>query len=474
MELHPALQGQLGTWKYYATKMTARALASNVRFAGEVWSAKALNLWIQRALNASRAKTSIASYLAQHDDRFFNSIVVAAIDGNPTFFAVSLAEDPRFEMIADKRFMEAFGVLRFDGTQRYYALDGQHRLRAIRALLDEETEYSPPAGFENEEFSVLIVVPKPGEPQDEFLKKYRRLFSHLNRYAKSMDRATTIVMEEDDAIAIVTRGLIADHPFFSYVGADEEPRVRPETPENMSAGEPYFTSIEALYKANTHLLYAKFRKSGDEWGSKGSSPNQKLKEFIRFRPEDAVLEALYKELALYWDAILAEVPALKRDPKTMRTDLSDDEDLGDGSGIRQNHLLFRPLGLNLFSQTVRDLLDAKLPDPSKPTDVAVATALKGLGVLEWRLYRAPWRHLLFVYDSNRGRWRMRNEERKEAAHCGHKLLRYITGLQPYNSEMLKDLQAEWRSLLVGCDDVEAASLWEEITHQADIFVEAQG
>ena len=134
MELHPALQGQLGTWKYYSTKMTARALAANVKFASEVWEAKALNLAIQRVLNESRAKTAIASYLARQEDHFFNSIVVAAIEGNPTFFAVNLADDPRFEMIADKRFAEAFGVLRFDGRS-YYALDGRS-IRCVRALLE--------------------------------------------------------------------------------------------------------------------------------------------------------------------------------------------------------------------------------------------------------------------------------------------------------------------------------------------------
>src|SRR5262245_19417737 len=172
MEQHPALQGALGSWKYYSTKMTSRALAANVKFASEIWEAKALNLWIQRILNTSRSKTSIAQYLARHEDHFFNSIVVAAIQGNPTFFSVNLADDPRFEMIADKSFMEAFGVLRFDGSQRYYALDGQHRLRAIRALLDDETEYSAPPGFENEEFSVLIVVPKPGEREAVILNEY--------------------------------------------------------------------------------------------------------------------------------------------------------------------------------------------------------------------------------------------------------------------------------------------------------------
>ena len=49
-----------------------------------------------------------------HSYAIVNSIVVAAIEGNPTFFAVDLAADPRFEMLSYRRFMDAFGVLRFD------------------------------------------------------------------------------------------------------------------------------------------------------------------------------------------------------------------------------------------------------------------------------------------------------------------------------------------------------------------------
>ncbi|MCG3777291.1 MAG: hypothetical protein JW395_4169 [Nitrospira sp.] len=468
MELHPALQGKLGSWKFYSTKMTARALAANVKFASEVWDAKALNLVIQRMLKETRAMTDIASYLAQHEDHFFNSIVVAAIEGSPTFFAVNLTDDPRFEMIADKKFSEAFGVLRFDGSQQYYALDGQHRLRAIRALLDSETEYTAPKGFEDEEFSVLIVVPKVDESREEFLKKYRRLFSHLNRYAKPMDFATTIIMEEDDAIAIVTRELIAQDPFFSFVGADDELRVRTKGPENMKAGEAYFTTIEGLYRVNTSLLHAKFRKNPDGWGT-----SESLKEFVRFRPEDAVIDHLFQEVSLYWNRIFEEVPALKHDPLIMRTDLAEDEDPEDGGGVRQNHLLFRPIGLNLFATIVRALLDERLANSKQPTEESVAEAIKGLGALEWRLYRAPWRHLLYVYDAAKGKWRMRNEERNEALACSEKLLRYITGLRTHTTDTLKELRSEWRSLLLDCSEEEADKLWADVVRQSDAFEEGR-
>jgi hypothetical protein len=51
---------------------------------------------IQRVLDESRAKTSIASYLINQPDRFFSSIVVAALKGNPTWYGVSMEDDARF------------------------------------------------------------------------------------------------------------------------------------------------------------------------------------------------------------------------------------------------------------------------------------------------------------------------------------------------------------------------------------------
>ena len=335
MKLFPSIQGTLGTWKFYSTKMTAQDLASQVKFASEVWDAKALDHWIQRALNDSRAKGDIARYLARHEDHFFNSIVIAAIDGNPRFFPVEFTDDPQFAILADDRMNSAFGVLRFDGSQKYYALDGQHRLKAIKALIDDEADVEAPPHFGEEEFSVILVV-QSDESREEFLQKYRRLFSHLNRYAKPMDRATTIIMEEDDVFAICTRRLIQEHSFFSWFEDESTARVRCKGSANMGPGDGgYFTNIITLYEMNIRLLASRARQNS-EWDDvksliRGRSP------FIQRRPEDDVIESLYAELATYWDALLAVLPDLRREPRIMRTDLAGEEDR-DGE-VLTNHFL---------------------------------------------------------------------------------------------------------------------------------------
>lgn len=217
MNIYPALRSKMGTWEYYTVKMTSRELDQNVLFAYEVHDDRTLDRAIQRELNESRAKKEIVEYLRHQVDRFFSSIVIAAIEGNPVFHAVEITLDPRFEVFRkDRRINESFGVLQFDGSQKYYALDGQHRLTAIKTLLDRNnSEYDgKPDNFENDEFSVIIVVPNLEDTNESFMQKYRRLFSNLNRYAKPTDQATNIIMDEDDTFAILTRRLITDKPFF--------------------------------------------------------------------------------------------------------------------------------------------------------------------------------------------------------------------------------------------------------------------
>ena len=128
-----------------------------------------------------------------------------------------MEDDERFSLFRDDaRLNQTFGVLAFDGTHHYYALDGQHRLAAIKRLIDPKAEKPvlAPRNFGTEEVSVIVVVPKTDETNDSFMLRYRRLFGNLNRHAKTTDQVTNIIMDEDDVFAILTRRIITDHAFF--------------------------------------------------------------------------------------------------------------------------------------------------------------------------------------------------------------------------------------------------------------------
>ena len=455
MKLLPAVQGQVGNWNYFSTKMTAGELAEGVRFASELDQPKVLDRIIQRELNEGRAKHDIARYLAENKDHFFNSIVIAAWEGNPTFFSVELASDPRFAMIADHKFASAFGVLRFDGSQKYYALDGQHRLKAIKALLSRETEFTAPPNFQFEEFPVVIVVPRQAETFQDFLPRYRRLFSNLNRYAKPMDLATVIAMDEDDSFAIITRRLIADHEFFQWFDGDSSARIRVTGGKNVPDTENCLLSLISLYEMNCELL----------WSSERQNELGKMRDWIKLsRRDDELLDRLFKELVVIWNAILAELPVLSGTPTEFRSSVGADFER-EGKMIT-NHLLFRPIGQDMLASIVRRLLD-KNPEQSD-----ARAAIRGLSTVEWRLHQGPWRHLLSVYDSDKDRWKMRTD--KEAQQVASSVLEFVAGVASHDETSLQTLRKKWEDLLVNPDPAYADAAWQSVRHMAARFANARG
>ena len=468
MNLYPAVKLRMGAWDYFVVKMSMRELAENVKFAHEIYNDFTLDEAIQRALNEGRVKTEIVTYLKRQPNRFFASIVIAAWKGDPKFYAIEIADDPQFEIFRDdNRLNNSFGVLRFDGTQEYYALDGQHRLAAMRALLDRNNPASEgaPEGIANDELSVIVVVPTGSESDTEFLRRYRRLFSNLNRYAKPMDQTTNIVLDEDDAFAILTRRLITEHQFFKAPGRQRDSaRIKTKPGKGLSSGDPYFTSLETLYGMNETLLRSRVRQN-EGWGSPDAP--DRLEDFKRFRPEEEVLDSLYDELVLYWDGLLREIPELSEDPLTMRNHAADmDEE--DGTS---DSLLFWPIGQDMLADLARHLLDTRQDDPRMPTEESVKAALRGLGSAPWELHLPPWRFFLLTQRpevSGRSTWAMRSEDRSAVVKLGRLIQMWALGAYDADADEEERLRIEWQSRLVPNQSEEAEmEMWKELTDVRD-------
>ena len=458
MNLYPALCSQMGSWKYYVVKMNARELSENVKYASEVYEDRTLDEAIQRRLKDSRVKEEIMEYLKRRPDRFFSSIVVAALEGNPMFYPVEITDDPQFAIFRDdQQLNQAFGVLRFDGTQKYYALDGQHRLSAIKNLLDQ-TPNDIPERFEHDEFSVIVIVPNQEDSNETFMQKYRRLFSSLNRYAKPTDKTTNIIMDEDDTFAILTRRLITDNDFFKSASSQEESRrIKTEGSKNLTTRDPYFTSLETLYDMNITLLSSVQRESRG-WGPISAEGEKNLKIFIQFRPPEEYIDSLYDELTMYWEALCNEIPTLHNDPTKMRTHVIEDE----ASEEKSDHLLFWPIGQQMLSAIVRALLNKRLLDPENPTPDTVSKALSGLGQLEWRLHYVPWRYFLLIQNAG-GRWTMRSEERTTVTRFGQRIQQWIIGLDELDESGVEELKTSWEEKLNPLQSEKACDeMWQQV------------
>jgi len=458
MNIYPAIRGRMGRWNYYVVKMSMRELADNVKFAADVNDDRTLDEAIQRVLNESRVKKDIITYLIRQQDRFFSSLVVAALQGNPKWYPVTIEDDERFALFRDDtRLNQTFGVLSFDGTQDYYALDGQHRLAAIKALVDPNSDVyaDAPPKFRDEEVSVIVVVPSEAEGHEEFLKRYRRLFGNLNRYAKPMDQVTNIIMDEDDAFAIVTRRLITEHEFFRYSGRQRESaRIKTEKGKNLRATESYFTSLETFYEMNISLLTTKARKNKG-WNVEEDD----FKEFRRFRPDDEVIDSLFEEIRMYWAGLLEELPVLKEAPTKMRN-----HSAPSGDGTTQDNILFWPIGQEILAEVARDLLNIRQNNPEKPTPESVKLALKPLKAVTWDFHRPPWRNLLLIPDSADSQsWRIRSEDRTPAQNMATRIVKWQLGLDELATDEIERLRTEWsKMLLPALAESEIKELWQEI------------
>lgn len=459
MQLYPALKAHMGDWDYYIVKMRMREVAAEVKFGSQVHNDFTLDEAIQRTIKESRVKKEIVTYLKGRKDRFFASLVVAAVGGSPKFYPVSIAEDPQFAVFADEESIEqSFGVLRFSGSQNYYALDGQHRLKAIKTLLqpeDESERVDPPPDFENEEISVLMVIRPPDSDEQEWLASYRRLFSSLNRYAKPTDHDTNIIMDEDDTFAILTRRLIATHQFFQASGRHVESLRIQTKGSTLREGASHFTTLQQLYDLNKELLTTP-QRSNMGWGL-GAEPVANH-HFLRFRPPEEYLDQLFAELELYWDALIEVIPDLSLNPSEAKNHQADGLD-----GKVADNALFWPIGQQVMIRVARSLLNRLLPSPEEPTLEQAKTALMSLKKVDWRLHQVPWRGLLLVYASDSKKWRMRSEERRLATETVTQLLQWMTGIYQANQEEEDDLKNKWRARLGPLPEGDCQDgLWEAI------------
>ncbi len=454
--IYPAIKAKMGLWDYFIVKMKMKEVAKEVSFAHEVDEDNTLDEMIQRVLDERRAKTEILKYLTGREDRFFSSIVVAAIGGSPGFTPVDIADDPQFAILSqmgiDGGF--GFGVLTFNGDQSYYALDGQHRLKAIKTVVDpspDEMELvsSADSSIADEEVSVLMVMPGSDDTDEGFKRRYRRLFSSLNRYAKPMDQFTNIIMDEDDAFAIITRRLIGEHEMFKSPGREAESfKVKVKKGKNLRANDSWFVTLEGLYEYNKMLLMTPGRELAYGWNNKS-----RLKEYTQFRPDEDVLDSYFSEISIYWSSLFSAIPNLGIE--------NIPEYRNHGSEVGPDYLYFWPIGMEMLVNTARMLLNDRLADPDNPTIDECTSVLTPLNNINWELHDLPWKGLLLVNDGTG--WKMRNEDRTKAIEVAKMILYVMVSDDSADEDTLNTIRDQWEQFVYPKpNDMELNSMWNEI------------
>ena len=432
---YAAMKMKMGSWEYYSVKMRMDEIASEVSFAKDVTDDNTLDTENQRQLNESRAATNIVNYLVNNEQRFFNSIVVAALGGNPKFYPVSLENRPEF-MLAQHTAEDTFGILMFNNDVATYALDGQHRLSAIKKIINGDGDVTAPTNFSAETLNVIFVLPQDDQNRPEFLKSYRRLFSALNRHAKPMDKVTIIIMDEDDRFAMVTRRLFADFDFFSWDGQEGSPRIDAKsTSKSISPTSPALSNLICLYEMNKKILWDPEMQA--EFG-----PDKTNNFVYQKAPTEDELNSLYNYLEKIWDALVQTLPVLGEDPVRMRRGGAD------GTGSEDDNLLFRPMGqTNILAPICRSLMNKSEINADSTTD-QIKLALAPLKHVPWSLQNDVWRELLTIVDPTTGLWKMRNEDSAKVEAIARSVLTWLCHLQDLDEEQLDELQEKWAGYLI--------------------------
>jgi DNA sulfur modification protein DndB len=199
----PAFEARVGDWTYFICIMKYAQVSREVHFAHELGGNKDLNSLIQRGIG-SRTE-DIVKYLLASDNRFLGALIVATWGGAPEFKTLRM-EDPENVLAGVDR---GFGVLTLDGSHQFFALDGQHRVKAIKDAIKQRPELGA------EDICVLLVSHYDTPDGRE---KTQRLFTNINRNAKKTTNAEDIALDVDDGFAVVTRRLLTEHDWLRRQG----------------------------------------------------------------------------------------------------------------------------------------------------------------------------------------------------------------------------------------------------------------
>jgi DNA sulfur modification protein DndB len=248
------------------------------------------------------------------------------LTGSAQYYELDLQGGPQLSAEELPRYMAgALGILELSGGEKLFALDGQHRLMGIKEALS--TKEGGELG--DEEISAIFVA-HHSTPEGQ--ERTRRLFSALNRYARPVSKKEIIALDEDDAIAIITRRLVDTYPLFTGQKTSTTRTASLPNSDRFS-----FTTIITLYDALDVYLQ---EGGGQQWA-----------EFKRFRPQDEVIETLFDRAVSLFDALRSEFQELAELAAAPDEAALPERYRNPGPG----HFLFRPVGFGLMIRAIRAL-----------------------------------------------------------------------------------------------------------------------
>lgn len=324
-----AQRATLGSTTYYTTKMTVEDLVNTVGLAIELpeWKDMTPDEKMQREPDINRVVNEICPYFIEDKDRFFGSLIVDIYSGydHIVFEPITKFVDSDKLAAAHNIALQDAGFLTLPGKERLIALDGQHRLLAMKLSLKgssaisvamlgnkkmtpQMTALQPHPELANEEVSVILV-----EHEDNL--KIRKIFNKVNKYARQTGRGQNIITADDDVYATIARRLFAEGEVLHKIGKNELVNWSSNT---LSQRSKQLTTVSALY------TIAETMSKDRGWSSK-----------VMPSDEEAI-EEVFQENVDFWQKLLDGMSVYQEYLDLTREDKPI-------SSLREDNLLMKPV-----------------------------------------------------------------------------------------------------------------------------------
>ena len=324
-----AQRATLGSTTYYTTKMTVEDLVNTVGLAIELpeWKDMTPDEKMQREPDINRVVNEICPYFIEDKDRFFGSLIVDIYSGydHIVFEPITKFVDSDKLAAAHNIALQDAGFLTLPGKERLIALDGQHRLLAMKLSLKgssaisvamlgnkkmtpQMTALQPHPELANEEVSVILV-----EHEDNL--KIRKIFNKVNKYARQTGRGQNIITADDDVYATIARRLFSEGEVLHKIGKNELVNWSSNT---LSQRSKQLTTVSALY------TIAETISKDRGWSSK-----------VMPSDEDAI-EEVFQENVDFWQKLLEGMSVYQEYLNLTREDKP-------SSALREDNLWLKPV-----------------------------------------------------------------------------------------------------------------------------------
>lgn len=377
------IKAQMGTTPYYITKIPVGELIRSVGIAKELpeWDDMTADEKMQRECDLKRVVEEIVPYLVQDPDHFFGSLIVDIFSGFDEIAFEPLVDIITEVPIAYKVPLKDFGTLTLPGRERLIALDGQHRLLALKIAVMGES--GVPAGYSK---NLSNLKPHPDLVSDEISVilvkhtdnlKIRKIFNKINKYAKQTSRSDNIITSDDDIFAVIARKLIKPGQVLAPVSSEsihwtnssedhKDIEIVNWKNTTLSERSKNLTTISALYTISETIL-----RSPEVTSKSILSEDQKA--------------AAYSEIQDFWETALNTIDAFKEYMKNTYED-------SPVSGLRSTNLLLKPVTQMALAHVARK---------AKEHDVPWADICRLLNNIDWSYENELWHNILVIASSNK-------------------------------------------------------------------------